>query len=162
MKMLIDRFLKHIHNLPEQHKMLVSIGYSQYILEKHFEIILDRYSLSASQYNLLRILEGTYPKHCQINELKDMIVNKKSDVSRMVERLRKAGLIDRCVKTNDRRAVNICINEKGLELLNRIMKQEEANMFGPFLHVSEAEAKQLNQLLQKMLEGLSKIKLKES
>jgi MarR family transcriptional regulator, multiple gene regulator MgrA len=159
MKLIIDRFLKHILNLPEQHKMLVSISYSHDMINKHFETILEKYSLSPSQYNLLRILQGKHPQPCNVLELKDEIINKKSDVSRLVERLRKNGLVDRQVKEADRRSVQIVITEKGLQTMERIKKEEQENMFGPFSHITDDEAKQLNIVLQKLLEGLKEVKV---
>ena len=154
MKYIIERFLKHVHGLPEQQKMLVSISYSDTMLKKHFETILDKYSLTPPQYNLLRILQGKHPQPCKVSELKSMIINRDSDVSRMIERLRVIGLIDRKQKKEDRRAVDIVITEKGLSLVDQIAKQEEKNMFGPFCHLTEAEAKQVNVLLHKMMNGL--------
>jgi DNA-binding MarR family transcriptional regulator len=159
MKMFIDRFLKHIHNLPEQHKMLVSVSYADDMITKHFEIILDKYSLTPPQYNILRILQGTYPKVCRVREIQDMIIDKNSDVSRLIERLRKNGFVDRTTREGDRRAVDVLISEKGLMILERIIKLEEANMFGPFYSLTEKEAKQLNLLLQKLLSSLKVVTL---
>ncbi len=154
MKYIIDRFVKHIHDLPEQQKMLISIGYSSDMIKKHFEVILDKYGLTPPQYNLLRILQGRHPEPCKVRELKNMIIDRQSDVSRMIERLRLGGFIERKEKKEDRRAVDIVITEKGFMILNRIIEHEEKNMFGPFYHLTENEAKQLNVLLQKMLGGL--------
>jgi MarR family multiple gene transcriptional regulator MgrA len=154
MDMIIDRFLKHIHDLPEQHKMLVSLGYTHDLITKHFETILAGYSITPSQYNVLRILQGMHPNPCSVFELRDMIVNKKSDVSRLVERLRKVGLVERTVYKTDRRRVDVIITRKGLDVLEQIIKNEEAKMFGPFFHLKQAEAKQLIALLQKLMEGM--------
>ncbi|MES2621599.1 MAG: MarR family winged helix-turn-helix transcriptional regulator [Bacteroidota bacterium] len=155
MKSYIDRFLKHIHDLPEQKKMLISISYSSDMITKHFELILDTYLITPPQYNLLAILQGTYPKPCSLRELKEMIIDRDCDVSRMVQRLQANGLVENKIKKEDRRAVDIVISQKGLDLMTEIDKTESAAMFHPFFNISETEARQLNMLLQKVLEGLA-------
>lgn len=155
MQSFINRFLKHIHNLPEQKKMLVNMSYSAAMVNKHFELILDTYLITPPQYNLLAILRGTYPKPCTVRELKDMIIDRDSDVSRMVLRLQASGLVDSKIRKNDKRALDVIISKKGLDLLKEIDEKESEAMFNPFMQISEAEAKQLNELLQKVLEGLA-------
>jgi MarR family transcriptional regulator, multiple gene regulator MgrA len=161
MKYYIDRFLKHIHDLPEQKKMLVSIDYTSDMVRKHFELILDKYLITPPQYNLLVILKGTHPKPCSIRQLKDMIIDRNSDVSRMVERLHSGGLIERERKTGDRRSMDVVINKRGLTLLAEIEKKESEAMYNPFYQISEGEARQLNELLQKVLDGLRLIPMPE-
>ena len=161
MTMFIDRLVAHIKGLSPQQRMLVSIAYSDAILKKHFELILDKYSLTPPQYNLLRILEGVHPKHCTVSELKEMIIDKKSDVSRMIERLRKEGFVVRNVSKDDARMVEILITGKGLSVINEIRRKEEANMFNPFSHITDTEAEQLNVLLQKVIEGLRAVNFPE-
>lgn len=154
MKLFIDRFLKHIRNLPEQRKMLVSIDYSADMVKKHFEHRLDAYLITPPQYNLLFILVDTYPKPCSVRELKEMIIDRNCDVSRMVERLVAGGLVDRKIKATDKRAVDVVISQKGLDLMAEIEEKETAPIYGPFNHITDAEARELNRVLQKLLDGL--------
>jgi DNA-binding MarR family transcriptional regulator len=97
----------------------------------------------------LRILRGQHPGPATINLLKDRMLDKMSDASRIVERLVHKGLVTRCINQKDRRAVDIVINEKGLELLKQLDP-----VITPIdilkSNLNEAEAKQLNFLLDKL------------
>ena len=77
------------------------------------------------------------------------MLDKVSDTSRIVERLRLAGFVERVLCESDRRAVDVKISKKGLDLLKRMEKEEES-MDGIMKNLSIAEAKQLNQLLDKL------------
>lgn len=76
------------------------------------------FRLTRQQYNALRILKGQHPKAASINLIKDRMLDKMSDASRIVERLRVKGLIDREISKIDKRAVDISITEKGIKLLH--------------------------------------------
>ena len=105
--------------------------------------------ITAQQYNLLRILRGQHPDFATIGILKDRMLDKMSDASRLVEKLRLKGLAKRIQSKKDRREVNVFITEKGLELLSNLDPKinEFEDSFGAFLN--EDEAKQLNFLLDK-------------
>ena len=77
------------------------------------------------------------------------MLDKMSDVSRIIERLRVNGLVDRITCENDRRSVDVLITKKGLDVLKK-MEKEETNMDGILSNLTEAEAKKLNELLDKI------------
>ena len=110
---------------------------------------LGKHHITLQQFNVLRILRGQYPGPATINLLKDRMLDKMSDASRIVERLVQKGLVSRCINQKDRRAVDIVINEKGLELLKKLDP-----VITPIdilkSNLNEAEAKQLNFLLDKL------------
>jgi MarR family transcriptional regulator, multiple gene regulator MgrA len=103
------------------------------------------------QYNILRILRGQHPKGTNINMLKERMLDRMSDVSRLVERLRKAGLVERKSSEVDRRAVDVKITDKGLALLQEIDLELPDLEDSLKLSLSEDEALQLNHLLDKIL-----------
>jgi DNA-binding MarR family transcriptional regulator len=77
------------------------------------------------------------------------MLDKMSDASRLVERLRVKGFVKRDLKPNDRRCVDVIISEKGLQLLKEIDKLNDKH--DSFLkNLSESEAKKLNNLLDKL------------
>ncbi len=104
------------------------------------------------QYNILRILRGQHPKAATINLLKERMLDKMSDVSRLVERLRKADLVERKNCELDRRAVDVKITPKGLQLLKTI-DEEIVELDSCMKSLSEKEIIQLNKLLDKMLDN---------
>ncbi len=79
--------------------------------------LFKRHGLTIPQYNVLRILKGQLPNAATVNLLIDRMIDKSSNASRIVEKLRAKGLIDRHECKDDRRRVDVIINEKGLALL---------------------------------------------
>jgi len=104
------------------------------------------------QFNILRILRGQHPQAASINILKERMLDKMSDVSRLVERLRKADLVERKNSEMDRRAVDVRINDKGLQLLKEI-DTEIRQLDNTLQSLNEKEVIQLNKLLDKMLDS---------
>lgn len=131
------------------HKASLNILVTANWLTSHHNEIFKKYNLTGQQYNVLRILRGQYPSPCTAMAIRERMLDKMSDVSRIVERLRIAGYLDRISCPNDRRAVDIKITEKGLSILNEI-GNEEAAMDAVVNTLSEAEAKQLSDLLEKV------------
>lgn len=125
--------------------LLYTYGWVTNLLKKHF----DKYDITMQQYNILRILRGQLPQPATINLLKDRMLDKMSDASRIVERLVQKGLVTRCTNDKDRRAVDIKINEKGLEILKNLDLELNINQILQS-HLSEEEAEQLCALLDKM------------
>jgi DNA-binding MarR family transcriptional regulator len=136
----------------EKHKVIVSILYTNNLLTAHYEEAFGKYGVTIQQYNVLRILRGQHPNPCTINTIRERMLDKMSDASRIVERLRKAGLVDRVPSKKDRRAVDVVITKKGLDVLTQIDKVE-LHLQEPLKGLSDSEAKQLNDLLEKIMRG---------
>src|SRR5688572_13243444 len=96
--------------------VLFTYGWVTNLLRKRF----DKYHITMQQFNILRILRGQYPQPATINLLKDRMLDKMSDASRIVERLVQKGLVSRCTNQKDRRAVDIMITERGLDILKTL------------------------------------------
>ncbi|GAA0878022.1 MarR family transcriptional regulator [Algoriphagus jejuensis] len=134
-----DQFNKAVVNLIYTHSYLVT---SQSALFKPHD-------LSPEQYNVLRILRGQNGVPTTVSSIQDRMLNKMSNASRLVEKLKLKGLVERNECPADRRQVDILITEKGLELLKTIEKQvEESNV--QYINLTNEEAIQLNDLLDKL------------
>lgn len=107
------------------------------------------YGITPPQYNTLRILRGQYPKVCNLNVVKERIVDKNSDVSRLIERLRIGGFVTRVPNEKDRRAVDILITEKGINLLKEL--DDKVDSVWHLDTLSDEEAAQISALLEKIL-----------
>ena len=118
-------------------------------LDARTRSFLKNYDLTPQQYNILRILRGQYPNPSTINLLKERMLDKMSDASRLVERLRVKELLERTPSSEDRRSVNFLFSQKGLDLLAEIDKyfHEYEKVFNS-LTVEDATI--LNQLLDKL------------
>lgn len=104
----------------EYQKLAVNILYTHGWLINKFSRLLKHEQLTLSQYNVLRILRGQHPESLTINLLKERMLDKTPDVSRLVDRIIEKKLIERSSCNEDRRRVNIIITSKGLELLKKL------------------------------------------
>lgn len=111
--------------------------------------MLKPFKLTTQQYNILRILRGQYPNPVTVNLLIERMMDKMSNASRIVDRLVAKKLVERKMKAEDRRCVDVIINEKGLKLLKKI-EDSEVKFEVNFRTLSEKEAKKLNDLLDKL------------
>lgn len=129
-------------------KAIINIVFTQSWLMSNMRQVLEPYDITPQQFNVLRILRGQYPKPATLNLVKDRIIDKMSDVSRIVDRLVKKEIIERKVCKSDRRAVDLLITQKGLDLLSNVTIEK---MQG-FVHknLSDEELEQLNELLDKL------------
>lgn len=114
---------------------------------KHFQL-LKKFGITPPQFNILRILRGQYPKATTVNDLIDRMIDKASNASRIVEKLRAKALVERKTSELDRRAVDVAITAKGLDLLKQVDLVEQEFYFG-LGTLSSEEVKQLNELLDK-------------
>ena len=133
----------------EYQKAIVNLVYSFSWLNSQQVNIIKQFDITMQQFNILRILRGQYPKPATIKLLKERMLDKMSDASRIVEKLRIKGLVERTICAHDRRNVDVIITEKGLNLLKKIDPYAE-EMEKILFSLNEEEVKQLNILLDKM------------
>ncbi len=133
----------------EFHKLAVNLIYTHSWLQYYHKKIFDQFGITSNQFNILRILRGQYPAPASINLIKERMLDKMSDVSRMVDRLVAKGLVERNICPNNRRQVDVIITKCGLKLLSEIDKLN--NTFDNiFRNISKKEARQINILLDKL------------
>lgn len=133
----------------EYHKLAVNILYTHGWLASHHAEHLKKSNITGAQYNILRILRGQFPQPASVNLLKERMLDKMSDASRLVERLLQKSLVDRKICPDDRRRVEVIITERGLNLLKELdQKDDEFDVL--FKNLDENEVKTANDLLDKM------------
>jgi len=130
-------------------KLAVNIGFTSSWLYRTHTQFLKTFGISPEQFNVLRILRGQYP-NCANNQLvSERMIDKSSNCSRIVEKLKQKGFVNRKENKNDRRHVDISITQKGLDLLEAIdAKNNEMDILKDA--ISLKEAKQINDLLDKL------------
>ncbi|HEX2866423.1 MAG TPA: MarR family transcriptional regulator [Ignavibacteriales bacterium] len=133
----------------QYHKALVNIIYTNNWIASRQTEILRPYGITMQQYNVLRILRGQHPNPATIKLIKERMLDKMSDASRIVEKLRAKGLVERTVCPKDRRNVDIMITPKGLELLGRLEAPEHM-LESSLATLNQEEVKSLNHLLDKL------------
>ncbi|MCW3104136.1 MAG: MarR family transcriptional regulator [Bacteroidetes bacterium] len=147
--MEIGKEIKQAKFKNEYQKLLINIMFTSNWLGAKHACNLKPYGISSQQFNLLRILRGQHPKPATVNLLIDRMLDKNSNASRLVEKLRVKKLVERATCPEDRRAVNVVITDKGLDLLAEIDKQEMA-FLKEMKNITEQEAEQINFLLDKL------------
>jgi MarR family 2-MHQ and catechol resistance regulon transcriptional repressor len=108
------------------------------------------YDITQQQYNVLRILRGAYPSPYTTSQVRDRMLDKMSDASRIVERLVKKGLVNRTTTKSDKRLVDVVISDSGLELLKTIDRPLDIEMSSTFEKFTEEEREIFTLLLDKM------------
>ena len=128
---------------------LVNVIYTYHWNIQHVKEVLKPFDITSQQYNVLRILRGQFPNPATVNLIKSRILDKMSDTSRIVDRLIQKGYVEKSINNQDKRALDVIINKKGLSLLDKLDKSVDFSTFiAP--NLTEEEATQLNFLLDKM------------
>ncbi len=135
--------------LTSHEKAVVNILYTSSWLHNKNALRMKKHGISPEQYNVLRILRGSYPKSLRLGDISCRMVDKASNATRLVEKLRQKDLLKREICPNNRRQVDIVITEKGLGVLAQMDNEGETWM--QQLHtISKTEAEELNRILDKL------------
>ncbi|TKC10813.1 winged helix-turn-helix transcriptional regulator [Pedobacter polaris] len=128
---------------------LINVMFTYHWSNQKVKELIEPFAITPQQYNVLRILRGQYPSPATVNLIKNRILDKMSDTSRIVDRLIQKEYVEKTINSYDKRAVDVIISEKGLALLKKMDKQIDFSTFiAP--NLTDEEAKQLNSLLDKM------------
>jgi len=147
--MKIEEEIHQSHFRNELQKASLNLLFTSGWLSNRHKESFKPYGITPQQYNVLRILRGSLPKTISTSEIKSRMLDRNSDVSRIVDRLNVKGWIIKKPCPADRRLVDVTITEKGLNLLTEMDTKVEMleNSLGK---LSEEEANRLNQLLDKI------------
>jgi DNA-binding MarR family transcriptional regulator len=124
----------------EFQKLFINIIYTANWLNNESIKTLKPFGISPQQYNVLRILKGQHPNAITVNNIIDRMLDKSSNASRLVDKLKQKGLVERDVCNNDRRQVDIKITTKGIALVEDISKKMDSfNKIKESITIEEAE-----------------------
>jgi len=133
----------------EYEKLAVNLTYTSNFLNIRFADLLKPFELTHPQFNVLRILRGQYPEVASVNLLIERMIDRSSNASRIVDKLEAKKLVTRKACPKDRRRMDVKITKTGLKLLE-ILDTELEEYFTVFEHLTEKEARTLNQLLDRL------------
>lgn len=108
----------------EGQKLIINLIYTYNQISGQMATMLQPHGLTMQQYNILRILKGQYPNPSTNNLVKDRMLDRNSDVTRLIDRMIRNGLVTRSSCEKDRRRVDILITKQGLDVLDAIQAQE--------------------------------------
>ncbi len=135
----------------QYYKAVVGILYLETILIQDLDKHLAQYKLTYQQFNILRILKGQYPKGVKLSLLKERMLHKQSDVSRLVNRLVKQGLVNKKADDLNKRRLSITLSDNGVSLINSIeINNEEFKSVTAGLDLQDVE--KINFIFDKILQ----------
>ena len=134
-------------------KAQIGLLYLSYSMNSIKQVQFKQYNLTLQQYNILRILRGQFPKPANISMLRERMLDKMSDVSRLIERLCTQGFVSKQPNDIDKRNADVMITEKALVLLEEIDKMgfDKQTIFQT---ITTEELDTFNELIDKILGGL--------
>ncbi len=133
----------------EIHKVAVNLLYTSSWMNYKHNHLFKNLDLTMQQYNVLRILKGQYPKAATVNLIIERMIDKSSNASRIVEKLRTKGWVERTTCEKDRRRVDVKITKQGLAILEEMAQIMDEYPIGEDV-LSNEEQQELNRLLDKL------------
>ena len=140
---------------PDAHtEAVLNLHFTSHWLYRVFQEQLKEFDISNEQYNVLRILRGNRGGKYNLWEVQERMLNRTANATRLVEKLRKRGLVSRQPNEEDRRRVDIAITQEGLSLLVEMDQPTEEMNRRTVEALSSEEALTLTRLLERLRERL--------
>ena len=146
--MSIDKDINQRKFRNDYQRVSINLIYTYNWANEQVKQIFDQYDITGQQFNILRILRGAGEPLSTL-QIRQRMLDKMSDTSRIVDRLLKKGLVKKITCKADRRLVDVTISDKGLKLLEK-MDRHDTDMEAVFKNLTDTEAKTLNKLLDKL------------
>ena len=129
-------------------KVAINVLFTASWLQARQQDFFKPFGITLQQFNILRILRGQHPNRISGVEIKARMVDRNSDISRLLDRLLKKNLIAKHLRPGDKRATDISITDQGLEVLQEIDKTRADRERDTF-RLTEEECTFLSDLLDK-------------
>jgi DNA-binding MarR family transcriptional regulator len=150
--MTLEEAIKSTKFKNETHRACVNIMYTAWWLKTITNKALKEYGLTHEQYNVLRILKGKHPQQMCVKDIGSRLIEKNSNVPRIIDRLAIKKLIKREQGKTDRRETVISITAAGITLLEAASKEMETAMTNS-VKMNDKDAMTLNSLLEQLRAG---------
>jgi len=131
-----------------ENRIFIALLQAADFLGQETEQFLKTAGLTGAQYNVLRILRGAEPEGLPCRGIGDRMISHDPDMTRLLDRMEKRGLITRARQTNDRRVVKTRITPQALNLLKTLDQPVRELHKRQFRHISAARLKVLSGLLE--------------
>ena len=136
---------------PEQEVLLGLRVAVARILDPWAQFLRATAGLTTSQYNVLRILRGSHPTRLTCSDVGEWMIARDPDVTRLVDRLAKRGLVERIRSRRDRRVVDVGITDTGLTVLRELDAHVERMPKAMLGHLGAKKLRQLGNLLESVI-----------
>ncbi len=149
--MAIEQDINQTKFRNQKQKAMINLLYTYGWAIEQIKSVIEPEGITHQQYNILRILRGSHPQPLSTLQIRERMLDKMSDTSRIVDRLITKGLVKKSTCKKDRRLVDVIITDKGKKLLEKL-DSYTAKMDAIFNNLTEEEAVVLNNLLDKVRE----------
>ncbi|XZF14756.1 MarR family winged helix-turn-helix transcriptional regulator [Chitinophagaceae bacterium MMS25-I14] len=147
--MKIEDVLKTNKFANERHKAILNMMYTAYWIKSNFSKTLKDYGLTEEQFNVMRILKGKYPERMCVRDIGSRMIERSSNVPRIIDRLVAKKLAERMPSTEDKRETLTQLTEKGITLLEEASKLVR-KLQDEFIDLTEEDAVLINTILDNM------------
>ena len=145
----LEKDIKQQHFTSENQKLIINLVFTNNWLTEKIRDFLSTADITLQQFNILRILRGSHPQPLSTLTIRERMLDKMSDTSRIVDRLVLKGLVDKKTCPSDKRLVDISITKEGKKVLATI-DQKEKEVMAVVANLNQEEMEILNGLLDKM------------
>ena len=132
-----------------KHKATINLLFTSYWLKNNFSVAIKEIGLSMEQYNVMRILKGKHPEQMCVKDIASRIIEKNSNVPRIIDRLIVKKIVKRTTSKIDKRETLVSLTEKGVSELEEATKLIDS-LTEQIVGLDEKESEQINDLLEKM------------
>ena len=153
--MKLEQAIQSVNFKNETHKAGLNILYTAWWLKTLMSKELKSFGLTHEQYNVLRILKGKSPEEMCVKDIACRMIEKSSNVPRIIDRLVLKKLVRRSNDANDKRHTVMSLTEAGLNILE-LSTQKINRVFEKTILMNEASATKLNNLLELIRENESR------
>src|SRR5699024_10842009 len=122
---ILKKRLKQDSFASVESEMVLNLMVTLYFLVNNLNEVLKKFDMTRGQFNVLRILKGVYPEGHARCDIIDRMIEPSPDVTRLVDRLEKAGYIERSRSQEDARRSITTITEQGLQKVEEINPEIE-------------------------------------
>lgn len=147
-RMKLEEAIKSNKFQDQKHKATLNVLYTAYWLRNNFSNVIKKEDLTVEQFNVLRILKGMHPEQMCVKDIGSRIIEKSSNVPRIIDRLVLKKLVKRTSSKIDKRETLISLTDKGAEVLQKANELVEG--LNDTIKIDENEAVMLNELLEKL------------
>lgn len=148
--MSLEKDLKQKKYFDPYEKSVVNIIYTAKLLESRIKKNLVPFEITVSQYNILRILNGSFPKPLSPGEIKEVMLDKGADLTRLLDRLVDKKMVERRVCPSNRRKVDLLISDLGKNTIKNIQPALQQLFKDISKNSSKKAQTQLNEVLDQI------------
>lgn len=151
---VLKKRLKQKKDIPLREEVNLNIWVASALLEDRFEKLISKFGITGSQYNVLRILKGVYPEGHPRCGISTRMIEKAPDITRLIDRLEKQGLVKRDKSNLDRRMSITRITEKGLKVVEEITPPLNKEHKKITKDLTNRECRELSRLVEKLYRNM--------